>query len=211
MEEVKLYTCRWERLDRTTDYRVCDLPEGIDLAGLKSALEMPLYDDVKVEVSLDAQVFVSVSEPFRFFESPRVYYAEPFISAMEGGVPVTIHGQNFHKGPTNILCKFGEPVDATENVLSVATFINQRTLICISPPFRTNRVVSVKVLLLPAVRESMSCSAGSWACESSMAPQKRSLLLILAFVCRSASTRQRATIPRTMLPSSFLNRGRLRA
>ena len=145
MEEVKLYTCRWERLDRTTDYRVCDLPEGIDLAGLKSALEMPLYDDVKVEVSLDAQVFVSVSEPFRFFESPRVYYAEPFISAMEGGVPVTIHGQNFHKGPTNILCKFGEPVDATENVLSVATFINQRTLICISPPFRTNRVVSVKV------------------------------------------------------------------
>ena len=207
MEETKIYTCRWERLDRTTDYRVCDLPEGTDLAGLKAALEMPLFEDVQVEVSVDSEVFVPVSHPYRFYESPRVYYVEPFISAREGGVPVTIHGQNFQKGATDILCKFGEPSEATENVFSVATFVDQRTLICTSPPFNTSRVVALEVLRFAAFPRAFGQSVAPRSGKCSMAR----LLSLCAFeyraACRSVSTGHRATTPKTIRRSSSRRRG----
>ena len=79
---------------------------------------------------------------FLFYKHPIIYSINPVRGYVDGGINITIHGDNFLFDNSNVepICRFGDD----ETVYQNATIINSTAMICQVPPYNAG-FVSVEI------------------------------------------------------------------
>jgi hypothetical protein len=104
-------------------------PKAVFVSSTQVNCEVPLSPTTKttfVEMSNNGEDFTTDSVAFTFFGHPAVHSLSPVSGALSGGTVVTVSGRNFLFTERTV-CRFGY-------VVASATYIDSKTLECISPP-----------------------------------------------------------------------------
>ena len=89
-----------------------------------------------VEVSMDGKTYTSNLRQFVYIETPHIVSVNPKTGPVSGRTLISIEGSNF-SNVGSLSCTFGDPC-------VIATFINSKNFLCLSPSHDVSSSVQVE-------------------------------------------------------------------